>query len=558
MGTTIRLPTTPVPDRADTRVVLPEVVDSLCVLLVTRDSQDTIGARVAAHSFRIETVIVVDDGSTDQTRRVAEEAGARVLRLPSPRGEGIALRAGLRLARELGYIGAVVPGADDLDHAGIDAFCSAHVRAPEALIVGVGPGQALAGKEWKELRDVAAGLTPEPYPDWRPPKADGLPGLMEEAFQALAETRFGYPWGGPRLLPLQAVLRRDLREVGDAVHIELLGLAVHAGIPTIEIELDRAPDRPVVTCRKAALRLLPRFWALTARRRFQERFGLGGGYAPPTTSPLALALGAGLITMLALGTGCPKQAPLAGLSSPCPDGLAVSEWPGGGDADSARDELLIQRAAVATVWIQQDIRIEDPKMGTRRLKGVLALDGQDRVRLRLLAPMGLTVIDYVQDAGRWQLTVPPAGIHRTGTEGESPLSAEEEAQGDMGMRPDQIVSLLQSIGPEASVRWQPGACAVLEELDETSVVRRLGFGRSELGEEGAIPVPTWVVSSEELLDDDVVVAKTTYEDYRSVGEGMWPFHSEVSDPQRGSLVIMDAKAVRTDGVTDAFFAMSTD
>jgi len=172
--------------------------------------------------------------------------------------------------------------------------------------------------------------------------------------------------------------------------------------------------------------------------------------------------------------------------------------------------------------------------------------------------MGLTVIDYVQADGRWQLTVPPAGIHRQGTEGTSPMSEEEEAQGEMGLRPDQIVSLLRSIGPDAPVRWQPGACAVLEELDDATVVRRLGFGRIDLAVDGADPLATWVVASEEILDEDVVVAKTAYEDYRSVGEGMWPFHSEVSDPRRGSVVVLDAKAVRTDGVTDAFFAMTTD
>ena len=556
MGTTIRLPTTPVPEREDPHADLPTVVTSLCVLLIARDVEDSIADRVRAHLWRAEAVLVVDDGSIDHTQQAAADAGARVLRLPSPRGVGVALRAGMRLARELGYIGALVPGAtEDLTHDAIDAFAEAHLRAPEALIVGVGPGEALAGKEWDEARAVAMGREPTPYPDWRPPKADGLPGKLEEAFETLVETRFGYPWGGPRVLPLQAVLRRDLREVGDAAHIELLALSVAAGIPTVEIELAASPHRPVVTCRKAALRLLPRFWGMTTRRRLQERLGMGGGYAPPTTSPLGLLLGAGLITLLTLGTGCPKKPVAMNATNPCPDGLALTEWPGAGDAIAARDQLLTQREAVSTVWIQQDVRIEDPKMGTRRLKGVMALDGQDRVRVRLLAPMGMTVIDYVQAEGRWQLIVPPAGIKRQGTEGTSPLSAEEEAEADMGLRPDQVVDLLRSVGPDSAVRWQPGACAVLEELEADTVVRRLGFGRVDLPD---APAATWVVANESIVADDVVVASTAYEDYRRVGEGMWPFHSEVSDPQRGSVVILEARAVRTDGVTDAFFAMASD
>jgi glycosyltransferase involved in cell wall biosynthesis len=39
-------------------------------------------------------VIVVDDGSTDATARLAEEAGADVIRLPENRGKGAALEAG--------------------------------------------------------------------------------------------------------------------------------------------------------------------------------------------------------------------------------------------------------------------------------------------------------------------------------------------------------------------------------------------------------------------------------------------------------------------------------
>ena len=119
----------------------------------------------------------------------------------------------------------------------------------------------------------------------------------------------------------------------------------------------------------------------------------------------------------------------------------------------------------------------------------------------------------------------------------------------MGMSPDQIVALLRSIEPDAAVRWKSGACAVLEEIEATAVVRRLGFGR----EDGA---PGWVVASEEIVQGDQVVARTTYRDYRSVGNGLWPFVSEVTDPMRGTTVVLEAKAVRTDGVTDAFFVMT--
>jgi glycosyltransferase involved in cell wall biosynthesis len=46
----------------------------------------------------VSEVIVVDDGSTDRTAALAEAAGARVLRHPTNRGYGAALKTGIRAA----------------------------------------------------------------------------------------------------------------------------------------------------------------------------------------------------------------------------------------------------------------------------------------------------------------------------------------------------------------------------------------------------------------------------------------------------------------------------
>jgi glycosyltransferase involved in cell wall biosynthesis len=59
----------------------------------------------------VET-IVVDDGSTDRTAEVAHAAGVHVHSFPRNEGHGVALRAGYRLARELGADYIVTLDAD--------------------------------------------------------------------------------------------------------------------------------------------------------------------------------------------------------------------------------------------------------------------------------------------------------------------------------------------------------------------------------------------------------------------------------------------------------------
>lgn len=74
----------------------------ISVLLPAYDEERTIGPLVRAclvHTPPPCEVLVVDDGSADETPRLAAEAGARVLRLRENRGKGIAVREGLAAVR---------------------------------------------------------------------------------------------------------------------------------------------------------------------------------------------------------------------------------------------------------------------------------------------------------------------------------------------------------------------------------------------------------------------------------------------------------------------------
>jgi glycosyltransferase involved in cell wall biosynthesis len=114
---------------------------SFLVLVPAHNESARIRAVVAA-ALRNLPVLVVDDGSTDDTARVAERAGATIVVQSPNQGKGAALRAGFRWAIEH-EIEAVVTldGDGQHDPAEIPGFLGAYARRtvagdPTDLIVG--------------------------------------------------------------------------------------------------------------------------------------------------------------------------------------------------------------------------------------------------------------------------------------------------------------------------------------------------------------------------------------------------------------------------------------
>ncbi len=68
---------------------------------------NTIAEVVAQSLHHLPKVIVVDDGSSDQTAANAQAAGAEVVRLSQPGGKGAALAAGWERAEQLGFTWAL-------------------------------------------------------------------------------------------------------------------------------------------------------------------------------------------------------------------------------------------------------------------------------------------------------------------------------------------------------------------------------------------------------------------------------------------------------------------
>jgi glycosyltransferase involved in cell wall biosynthesis len=91
--------------------------------------------KVVAAARRYLPVIVVDDGSPDETAAEAEAAGAAVVRLSPNRGKGEALLAGFAEARRRGCDAVVTLDADGQhDPAAIPAMVAALARGADVVI----------------------------------------------------------------------------------------------------------------------------------------------------------------------------------------------------------------------------------------------------------------------------------------------------------------------------------------------------------------------------------------------------------------------------------------
>lgn len=94
-------------------------------------------AAVVAGAREHLPVVVIDDGSSDDTAAVAERAGATVLRQSPNAGKGAALRAGFRHALDAGAVAVVTLDADGQhDPAEIPAFIRAFAVSHPELIIG--------------------------------------------------------------------------------------------------------------------------------------------------------------------------------------------------------------------------------------------------------------------------------------------------------------------------------------------------------------------------------------------------------------------------------------
>lgn len=111
------------------------MADVLALIPAYEEGPRVAGVALGATAYL--PVLVVDDGSTDDTAARAEAAGATVLVQRPNQGKGAALRAGFRWALERDFDAVVTLDADGQhDPAEIPAFLDTFERTEADLIIG--------------------------------------------------------------------------------------------------------------------------------------------------------------------------------------------------------------------------------------------------------------------------------------------------------------------------------------------------------------------------------------------------------------------------------------
>ncbi len=108
-----------------------------CVVVPAFDAAATIAEVVRSALPHVDQVIVVDDGSRDDTALLAEQAGAFVIRQETNTGKGAALQAGIARAQMDGFDLVLTMDADGQHRAEqIPDFLEAHRRTGIPVLLG--------------------------------------------------------------------------------------------------------------------------------------------------------------------------------------------------------------------------------------------------------------------------------------------------------------------------------------------------------------------------------------------------------------------------------------
>lgn len=199
-----------------------------CALVPTFDNPLTVRHVVLGLREHGLHVVLVDDGSGAAGRAaceaIAAEQLATVEHLPRNRGKGAAVRAGLRIARELDFTHALQVDADSQhDLAAVPDFLAAARAQPDALILGY----PLYGPDAPRLRVSARRITAV------------FVALEVGSRTAITDALIGF-----RVYPIAATTAIDSHSSRMDFDVEVAVRMVRAGTPTVNLPVRVRYPRP--------------------------------------------------------------------------------------------------------------------------------------------------------------------------------------------------------------------------------------------------------------------------------------------------------------------------
>lgn len=187
----------------------------ICVIIPTFNNAGTIAAVVGDALIECKDVIVVNDGSTDNTSTILHAInGITLVEYEKNRGKGYALKTGFKRALQMGFAYAITLDGDGQHYpSDIQAFLKANQQHPGALIIGSrkldgverSKGSSFANKFsnfWfyiqtgRRLSDTQTGYRLYPLK-----KLYGL-GLLTSRYEAELELLVFASWHGVELHPI--------------------------------------------------------------------------------------------------------------------------------------------------------------------------------------------------------------------------------------------------------------------------------------------------------------------------------------------------------------------
>jgi len=113
----------------------------ICVIIPVHNEMREIGDIVESLKKKELDVVVVDDGSMDQSGKISEEKGAFVIRNEKKSGKGLSLQKGFSYAIDNDYSGVItVDGDGQHDTEDIDQFLREAEKDPCRVITGTRMG----------------------------------------------------------------------------------------------------------------------------------------------------------------------------------------------------------------------------------------------------------------------------------------------------------------------------------------------------------------------------------------------------------------------------------